>query len=106
MPITHLKVSAKPNSSDPSKIQPGDWNAPHVFDIYVDSETPNGVTDGENQIFELFFTPNPPACLQLFVNGVMQYQGVAYILTGNTIMFTAFYIPGEGSQLRAFYRKD
>jgi len=33
MPVTHVFVSAKPDSSDPTIVRPSDWNAGHVITI-------------------------------------------------------------------------
>jgi hypothetical protein len=41
--------------------------------------------DGNNPTFTLPHAPTPPACLQLFENGVEQFLGVDYTLSGSHI---------------------
>lgn len=106
MPITHLKHSTKPDSTDASKIQPSDWNAIHdTSNFFVDGEAPVGVIDGYNNSFNLLATPNPSSSLMLFVNGVLQFPNVAYTIVGNAIVFADAYVPQTGYLLRAYYRK-
>ena len=103
MPITHLKVSLKADSTNTTLVQPSDWNATHVIDIFVDNETPVGVIDGVNDTFTLVSSPNPKGSLILSVDGQIKHQDYAYTLTNNII--TMFDIPSIGSNLRAWYRK-
>jgi len=50
-------------------------------------ETPSGLADDENTIFTLANSPSPTNSLMLFVNGVLQIQGVDfdYILSSNVV---------------------
>lgn len=105
MPLTHAKVSAKADTADASLVQPSDWNANHVIDIFVDNETPTGTVNGENAVFNLSTSPSPAASLRLYVDGVLQYQNVNYTLLGAVVTFEHFSIPQTGEALRAFYRK-
>lgn len=50
-------------------------------------EVPVGRMDGTNTSFTLSHAPGPNA-LSLFLDGVLQQQGVNYTLTGNTIVYT------------------
>ncbi len=50
------------------------------------TETPAGTLDGTNRVFTLSFTP---IVLFLFLNGVLQVQGVNYTLSGTTITFAS-----------------
>ncbi len=43
---------------------------------FVDAETPAGAINGSNASFSLANTPNPAASLTLFLNGLLQDQGV------------------------------
>lgn len=55
---------------------------------FVDNETPVGVINGVNQVFTLSQIPNPTSSLYLFLNGVLQTNGVDYTLSGLTITYT------------------
>jgi hypothetical protein len=65
---------------------------------FSDNETPLPEPDGNNTIFTLLHSPNPPSSLQLFINGLMQ----SILLVGNTI--TLSIAPQIGDVLEAFYR--
>lgn len=55
--------------------------------MFADAETPEGEVNGDNVYFELANAPNPPSSLQLFL-GLIQVQGVDYVLEdGNIIVF-------------------
>jgi len=66
-------------------------------------DVPSGLSNGVNYSFELAETPNPPESLMLYVDGVLQRQGVIgdYTLAGKSI--TMNYIPKVGSNLLATY---
>ncbi|HYT08986.1 MAG TPA: hypothetical protein VEL77_15180 [Rugosimonospora sp.] len=70
---------------------------------FVDAETPRGLVDGTNKIFQLAFAPNPPASLQLFLGGLLLLQGIDYTLTGPDIVYTT--APALATWHRAWYRK-
>lgn len=110
MPITHIKVSAKSDSPDPSIIQPSDWNDEHVVDIFSDSETPIGVIDSTNgsdgnDTFTLSYTPNPATSLLLVVFGVVYLINEDYFLIGNEIRYRLGRVPRIGQWHRAWYRR-
>lgn len=107
MGIRHKFTSAKADSSDMSKIQPSHWNDVHdTTDFFVDDETPAGIINGENDIFTLLDSPSPPSSLQLYLNGQLLRQNIAYTLDTNIITFNFDYIPQFGHILWANYRKD
>ena len=111
MPVTHTKVSAIPDSTDVTLIQPSDWNASHTIDIFVDGEVPTGTinsTDGSdgNGTFTLSVAPSPAASLRLYRNGILlRPAAVDFTLTTLTITFTIGQYPITGDSLVAFYRK-
>jgi hypothetical protein len=72
--------------------------------MFVDAETPAGTINGTNGSFTLANTPSPAASLTLFLNGLLQDQGVDYTLAANTITFAPASLPQTGDILRANYR--
>jgi len=66
-------------------------------------DIPSGLTNGVNFTFELSETPSPSESLMLYVDGVLQRQGVIgdYTLSGKII--TMNYIPKVGSNLLSTY---
>lgn len=65
------------------------------------SETPSGLINSANTIYNLAFTPSPPNSLQLYLNGLLQRSGTDYTLSVQTITFTV--APLTGDSLLAFY---
>lgn len=51
-------------------------------------ETPQGIIDGNNSVFQLLSTPVPSMSLMLFENGILQTQGQDYVLSGSVVSFT------------------
>ncbi|MBI1353512.1 MAG: hypothetical protein GC160_04140 [Acidobacteria bacterium] len=74
------------------------------FGQFVDNEIPSGTINGSNAVFNLAFTPDPAASLNLTRNGIGQQLGIKYNLAGKTITFLAGNIPQTGDVLRASYR--
>ncbi len=72
---------------------------------YASNEIPAGTIDGTNDTFILINSPLPPSTLQLFKDGLLQFQntggGGDYTLVGNTITFAI--PPLSGVQLESFY---
>lgn len=66
-------------------------------------EVPSGTINGSNVTFTLASAPAPSSSLMLFVNGVLQTQGVGadYTLSGTTITFAI--PPRTNSNLAATY---
>ena len=74
---------------------------------FADDITPTGTIDGVNDTFSLPTVPDPAASLQLFKNGILQESTSKFVLTVDTIVFTALNIPqstGTPDILRAWYR--
>ena len=71
---------------------------------FADQEAPSGVCNGVNLVFGLAHAPEPPACLQLYVNGSLRKLGFDYNLAGSTITFVSGKQPGNGAKLLAWYR--
>jgi hypothetical protein len=71
---------------------------------FVDAETPGGAINGANVSFTLANAPNPAASLTLFLNGLLQDQGVDYTLAANMITFATDATPQTGDILVASYR--
>lgn len=69
---------------------------------FTDNETPSGTINGSNVNFTLANPPNPPACLELYANGIEQIQNMDYTLSGAAITYIT--APATGDILRAFYR--
>lgn len=69
---------------------------------FNDDVTPTGTIDGSNATFTISPAPSPAASLQLFLNGVLQYRGTDYTLTGGTIVYTT--PPTVGSVHACWYR--
>lgn len=70
--------------------------------LFIDAEEPSGIIDGTNTVFVLGNVPNPPKCLNLYVNGLWMTQGEDYTLSDNVITMTE--APQTGYNLRASYR--
>ena len=71
---------------------------------FADQETPSGTCNGVNLIFGLLHAPEPPASLQLYVNGSLRKLTFDYNLSGSTITFVGGKQPGNGAKLLAWYR--
>lgn len=93
------------------KLKKGSW----VYDLtdwieidlnkvsYVDKETPTGIINGVNTVFELDFEPIPNS-EHLYLNGLLQDSGIDgdYLIDGKTIMF--FIPPSMGMKIKCSYR--
>ncbi len=71
---------------------------------FVDAEIPAGLMDGSNTVFTLADVPSPPSSLALYRNGVLQKEGVDYILAGAEIDFAAGSVPQLDDILVCSYR--
>lgn len=64
-------------------------------------EAPSGAVDGSNTAFVLTYSPSANANVILWLNGIVQYQGTEYTISGKNItMATA---PVVGQSLWAVY---
>jgi len=71
----------------------------------VEDETPSGTIDGSNAAFTLANTPRTTSAIKLYRQGVRQFEGVQYDMSGTTITFKAGKIPRTGNTLIADYEK-
>ena len=65
------------------------------------SEIPTGTINSSNVTFTLAHTPAVSAGVQVVLDGVTQYNGTDFSVTGNTITFVT--APTTGSSIYAFY---
>ena len=65
------------------------------------SETPAGTINGSNVVFTLTNTPAVAAGVLVVLDGIVQYSGVDYTVSGSTITFVA--APATGSSIFAYY---
>jgi len=72
---------------------------------FVDAEIPAGLIDGSNTIFALADVPSPPSSLSLYRNGVLQKEGIDYILTDTVIEFASGSVPQLDDILVGSYRR-
>jgi hypothetical protein len=70
----------------------------------VDNDAPGGLVDGSNTAFTLSAVPSPATSLAVYRNGVLQKQGLDFVLTGNQIQFIPAAAPQAGDTLIASYR--
>lgn len=71
---------------------------------FVDDETPSGAINGSNLSFTLAHTPAQSTDLSLYLNGVLQMNGIDYSVSANTIAFASGEPPQTGDELLAYYR--
>ncbi len=71
---------------------------------FADMETPAGIVDGANAVFQLANPPAPAASLALHRNGVLQKPGFDYTLSGAALTFLTGAVPQPGDVLLASYR--
>jgi hypothetical protein len=64
-------------------------------------EVPTGTVNGVNDEFTLATVPTYASSLQVFLNGLIQRQGVDYGIIGDTITFTD--APALGQRVYAIY---
>src|SRR5205823_5907028 len=71
---------------------------------FVDGESPTGIVGGANTQFSVPATPDPPASLTVYRNGLLQKTGQDYSLSTQTLTFVSAAAPQPGDTLLAFYR--
>lgn len=71
---------------------------------FSDSEVPQGSLDGDNRIFALSRTPNPPASLHVYYNGLRLTPGVDYGVSGIQFIWLRSSAPQPSDSLIADYR--
>jgi hypothetical protein len=67
---------------------------------WVSGETPTGTVNGSNTSFTLAFTPDDPAGVRVFLDGLRE---TAFSLSGTTITMTT--APATGQSLTVDYTK-
>jgi hypothetical protein len=97
MAIINLNDTTPPAPSGMVNVK---WQAdalvPRNLSAYIDPgdlgsavcEVPAGVLNSSNTTFTLSFAPNPVASLILVLNGLVQFPGVDYTITGAVITYT------------------
>jgi len=70
-------------------------------DINSYAETPSGTVNSSNVTFTLANTPADVNGVLVLLNGVTQYNGIDYTVSGSTITFTT--APTTGSSIFAYY---
>lgn len=71
---------------------------------FADGETPAGLVNGANTVFNLNVAPSPAASLAFYRNGILMKQGADYTLSGVTVTFFVASVPQPGDLLTASYR--
>lgn len=74
--------------------------AKFISNIWL-QETPTGAVDGVNDAFTLSTAPSYNSSLQVFLNGLIQRQGIDYTISGTTITFTT--APSLGQRVYAIF---
>lgn len=64
-------------------------------------EAPTGTVNGSNTAFSLPHTPTASANVSLYLDGLIQYQGTDYSISGSAITMVA--APTSGQSLWAVY---
>lgn len=65
------------------------------------AETPSGTINSSNVTFTLDNIPTSNACVVVILNGLTQYNGIDYTVSGSTITFVS--APATGSSIFAYY---
>lgn len=95
--ITNMSSSITTLNTEVNGLSSGTTNA-----IFQDAETPGGTIDGNNTSFTLAYAP--AGGLMIFLNGLLQANGVDYTASGANITFTPASTPQPGDVLLAYYR--
>lgn len=110
MALINLNDATPPPPSGKVNVKwQADGGSPRNVSAYVDlpvnpvaeSEAPAGILNGSNRTFNLSFTPNPVASLQLVLNGLTQTPGVDYTIAG--AMLTYSVAPNATDRHHAWY---
>lgn len=91
---TGITLSSDPATGQLTITQNIEWN-----------ERLSGTADGVNNIFTLTYTPSSPATIMVFVNGVLQENGITadFTISGNVITFNS--PPNVESKVTATYSR-
>ena len=69
--------------------------------IVPKAETPTGLVNGSNLVYTITTTPIANEGVIVFLNGIAQYNGIDYTVSGTTITFTN--APASGSSIFVYY---
>jgi hypothetical protein len=69
--------------------------------IVPKAETPTGFVNGSNLVYTITTTPIANEGVIVFLNGIAQYNGIDYTVSGTTITFTN--APASGSSIFVYY---
>jgi hypothetical protein len=92
------------NASDCVRVDGSSGPCGGTAPSFVDSDSPSGIVDGSNLVFNLAAQPSPANSLAVYRNGMLQKSGQDYNLSGTTIQFVAAAAPQPGDTLLASYR--
>jgi hypothetical protein len=97
--------SAVGNSSDCIHVDGSSTPCGGTAPSFVDADTPAGIVDGSNTVFNLSAVPSPATSLSIYRNGMLQKitQDFAYS-GGSTVQFVTANTPQPGDTLLASYR--
>src|SRR5579862_3586332 len=99
MPITHLKISNIASTSDPSLVQPSDWNAAHNISGVLDLSGASSVIFPVLPTTQLAFNATP-------VFAVTTNASYAMTLTGNVTSSSTSGTPLNGNLLSLTLTED
>ena len=68
----------------------GDW----IAEIW-EQEVPSGLVNGSNVTYTLSSTPHSDKAVRVYLNGLVEKQGVGYTITTDTITFTTAPVTGQ-----------
>lgn len=68
-----------------------------------EQETPTGLVNGSNTVYLIPSVPHSNKAVMVFINGLMQRQGIEYTISGSTITMTQ--APLTGQDIFIFYVK-
>jgi hypothetical protein len=101
MGIIHAFNNPKADGPDDTIVRPSNWNEAHAVTFF--KETPSGAINGVNLVFTLTQTPITDS-LDLYLNGLLLWEGDDYTLSTNQITMIEAPIGGaDPDVLRAKY---
>ncbi len=96
--------SVSGNAGDCVHVDGSSGTCGSIAPSFVDGDSPAGIVDGSNAAFTLTGTPDPPASLAVYRNGLLQKTGLDYDLNGRVVQFVTAATPQPGDTLLASYR--
>lgn len=79
-----------------------DTDVKDMYDVMVWNESPAGILDGLNVIFQISCPANPSKTM-VFLNDTLQANGIDYTLSDRSLVFTI--APKPGDKLSVTYAK-